>query len=83
MDDILRTAPPGMSRFARLKTLLWLRWRSLRMAWAKKGRDVIGDGIGGYARVVKGTDDEAPHAQGERGMNMPMRALPPSKRETK
>jgi hypothetical protein len=34
---ILRTEPKGSSRFTELKLFLWSRWRSLRMAWAKKG----------------------------------------------
>jgi hypothetical protein len=38
VDVILRMEPKGSSsRFTELKLFLWSRWRSLRMAWAKKG----------------------------------------------
>jgi hypothetical protein len=37
VDALLRMAPPSMSRFTKLKLLLSSRWRSLRLAWAKKG----------------------------------------------
>jgi len=35
-EALLRMAPRGMSRFARLKARVQLRWGLLRIAWAKK-----------------------------------------------